>query len=490
MQPPAASRYVAQRKPLLLGLLAPLPPHWALNVEKTRVVLVLPHWEHTAWLVACDRVVKRSNVVSHSSQWYSKIGIAHSYGTGGKLWGHAWGLMCVLSMAWKKTPRLSYRALHTAHLDACEVVSQPTVRSLCRHHLHLDAVLVYLQVVCITRSNLECIMQRILVIRGGAVGDVILTLPALGALRSLFPHAMLEVWGDPTRLSVAHHPRYADHIVDRDQWPLYQLLSTPPHTATHLTTYLSTFDGILSYLPDADLTFLCNLQRYCHGQVLAWSPHPPADRHVTEHLLQPVRQFGTPAYAPCPRIYLTAEAQDAAERFWHAAGLPADGVIAFHPGSGGRYKLWPDACWEEVMTASAQRGYPGLLISGPAEHARQVAGPTLAACAPWPRAHHLPLPHLAAILARCRLMVGHDAGITHLAAAVGIPVLALFGPTDPQVWGPRSPQACILQPTQAATLTQDNMPPAVVWDVIQALWHGTFRFTPSHLECTIRQVSA
>ena len=59
-------------------------------------------------------------------------------------------------------------------------------------------------------------------------------------------------------------------------------------------------------------------------------------------------------------------------------------------------------------------------------------------------ARHLALPHLAAILARCRLFVGHDSGISHLAAAVGAPSLLLFGPTDPAVWAPANPQVRVL----------------------------------------------
>ena len=58
--------------------------------------------------------------------------------------------------------------------------------------------------------------------------------------------------------------------------------------------------------------------------------------------------------------------------------------------------------------------------------------------------HNLPLDELAAILKKCSLYVGNDSGITHLAASVETPVVALFGPTDPQVWGPRGENVSIL----------------------------------------------
>jgi len=70
--------------------------------------------------------------------------------------------------------------------------------------------------------------------------------------------------------------------------------------------------------------------------------------------------------------------------------------------------------------------------------------------------HDLPLPLLAAILSRCRLYVGNDSGVTHLAAAVGVPTVAIFGPTDPDVWAPRGPGVRVVR---AATPCAPCAPP-------------------------------
>jgi len=231
--------------------------------------------------------------------------------------------------------------------------------------------------------------------------------------------------------------------------------------------------------------FTTNLRRYCQGEVLTWQPHPPPGVHITDHLLQPVTRFGRQPCDACPHVYLDPAAQEFAARFWRTAGLPDQGVIAFHPGSGGAYKLWPLAGWEQIMTWTAQQGLQGLIISGPAEqvHNAHLAHP--AHFPPWPWAQNLPLLQLAALLARCQIVVGHDSGITHLAAAVGTTTLALFGPTDPLVWGPRSRQACILWPEPAGPLTLDNLPPDRVTQVLASLLYGTFAFTPSQVGCTI-----
>jgi hypothetical protein len=165
-------------------------------------------------------------------------------------------------------------------------------------------------------------------------------------------------------------------------------------------------------------------------------------------------------------------------------------VIAFHPGSGGAYKLWPWTGWEQIMTWTAQQGLQGLLISGPAEQAHHAHLPHPAHFPPWPWAQNLPLPSLAALLARCQIMVGHDSGITHLAAAVGTTTLALFGPTDPLLWGPRSRRACVLQPASPGPLTLTHLPPDSVIQILASMLRGTFALPPRRPDVRFCAISA
>jgi ADP-heptose:LPS heptosyltransferase len=132
-----------------------------------------------------------------------------------------------------------------------------------------------------------------------------------------------------------------------------------------------------------------------------------------------------------------------------------------------------------------QQGLPGIVISGPAEQERHLCLVKLDQCPGWVVAENLPLLHLAAILARCQVVLGHDSGVTHLAAAVGATVLALFGPTAPLVWGPRSQRACVLHVHPPGPLTLENVSPVYVMDTLGALLQGTFTFVPSQVDCTI-----
>src|SRR5712692_10188662 len=111
------------------------------------------------------------------------------------------------------------------------------------------ALLATLQGRRISGVNLEPVMQRILVIRGGAVGDMIVTLPALRALRRAFPRATIELLGTPSRAILAQHPHYVDRIIDLERWDLYRLFSQSATVSEALATFLRTCDLILSYLP-------------------------------------------------------------------------------------------------------------------------------------------------------------------------------------------------------------------------------------------------
>lgn len=321
--------------------------------------------------------------------------------------------------------------------------------------------------------------QRILVIRGGALGDCIVTFPVLRALRQAFPEAHLELLGHAQRAVLAQHAAYAERITDLERWDMYRLFQAQPTLSDGLAAFLHRFTCIVSYVPAPDDTFAANLRRYSAGPVQTWHPQPPAGCHITTHLLQPVLQLAPQAYDARPYVYLDPAAVAMAAQFWHTARLPAQGVIAWHPGSGGRYKLWPYQGWHHLMRWAVQQGLPSLHIRGPVEQSVREDLPH------WPCADNLPLPVLAAVLARCQMVIGHDSGISHLAAAVGVHTLTLFGPTDPLVWGPRSPLACVLRPQTLEPLTLENLPPAVVMQALLAIYAGTMPGAPSPVAGTI-----
>ena len=115
--------------------------------------------------------------------------------------------------------------------------------------------------------------------------------------------------------------------------------------------------------------------------------------------------------------------------------------LAVHPGSGSPAKTWPADRFASLTDALHDRR-PWLLVEGPADAA---AARTLAALPGAVHARGVSARGLGALLARARLYVGNDSGVSHLAAAWGAPTLALFGPTDPDVWSPVGPKVACLR---------------------------------------------
>jgi len=250
----------------------------------------------------------------------------------------------------------------------------------------------------------------ILVIRGGAIGDFILTLPALRALREAFPKARLTVLGYPHIAELAVAGGLADEARPIEARPMTAFFTSNGRLPEELAAFFGGFDVILSYLYDPDAIFERNVRR-CSAAQWIRGPHRPSAEsgaHAAECFLKPLERLAVFDADPTPRLRLPPAPS--------AAPGPA---LAAHPGSGSPRKNWPAARWAELLEA------------WPAERLEP--------------ARNLSLVELGRRLAACEAFVGHDSGITHLAAALGLPALALWGETDPAVWRPRGEHARILR---------------------------------------------
>jgi hypothetical protein len=140
----------------------------------------------------------------------------------------------------------------------------------------------------------------------------------------------------------------------------------------------------------------------------------------------------------------------------------ARGFLAIHPGSGSPVKSWPPERFARVAEALAG-GRPWLVVEGPADTA---AVATLERHAGAVVARGLSVRGLGAVLAKASLYAGNDSGVSHLAAAHGVPTIALFGPTDPQVWSPVGPHVEVVR---SADGTMEGIPVEAVLDTAKAI---------------------
>ncbi len=286
--------------------------------------------------------------------------------------------------------------------------------------------------------------MRILILRGGALGDFIVTWPALRALRLRWREAEIEWVGNRRAAELALRSGDLDRAHSQDDARFAPLFSEAPLPET-LAAWIARFDLILNFWSDPEDTVHRHLsvvgpEVISRGASVATEP-------AAKHFLAAI----TPVDATMDpgEFRFVPDEKSIAEAERRLGGLRD--FIAVHPGSGSRKKNWPREQWTELLQRLPK---PILAITGEAESE------------PWEglddekilRAHDWPLPTLAAALAQCRFFIGHDSGISHLAAAVGAKCALLFGPTDPKIWAPPGKNIRVIQKSSdLASITVEDV---------------------------------
>ncbi|TAN35865.1 MAG: glycosyltransferase family 9 protein [Verrucomicrobia bacterium] len=288
---------------------------------------------------------------------------------------------------------------------------------------------------------------RILVLRGGAIGDFIVTLPALQKLRACWPEAHIELVGYPYVAELAQAAGLVDRIESLDRAGIAKFFAARPLFTPEQCDYLRSFHFVVSYLHDPDEVVRQNLMAAGARQVLYGSPLITTG-HAIEALLKPLETFALYAEgAEHPRLRLDDQRLGWGRDWLAARGLKAP-VLAVHPGSGSPRKNWPVENFIALI-CQLPRGVTPLLILGEADDA--LAAPLARELPKVPVLTGCKLVEVAAVLAHCAAYLGNDSGITHLAAALGLPVVALFGPSNPAHWAPRGLRVRVIQAPDGKT---------------------------------------
>jgi heptosyltransferase-3 len=273
---------------------------------------------------------------------------------------------------------------------------------------------------------------RFLVLRGGAIGDFIVTLPALTALRERWPDAHIELIGYPHIANLALAGGLVDHVDSLDRAEMARFFSANAVFTEAQAEYVSSFDIIFSYLHDPRSVVLNNLKLAGARQVLYGSPivtEGPASRH----LLKPLESLAIYPESDVPTLRLRPDLVKRGQEWLDARGLVEPVVI--HPGSGSPKKNWPLERFLELARLLEAQRKKILFIAGEAD--APIRSVLEALNPPAVLLTDATLVDVAGVLSNCRTYIGNDSGITHLAAALGLSVTALFGPSNPAIWGPR-----------------------------------------------------
>lgn len=267
------------------------------------------------------------------------------------------------------------------------------------------------------------------------MGDFLVTLPVLAALRRQFPETRLELVAYPAVAALALESGSVDAVQPIEARPLAGFFARVGILDDRWSEYFAGMHVIFTYLFDPDELFRNNLARVTRAQVIQ-GPHRPQEPHAlhaTDQLLEPLQKLAIFDADPVPRLR------------WTDSGIglsPFPSMrpwLAVHPGSGGRKKNWAVDRWLELLRGLLIRFPVQLLLVGGEADREEIRA--LASALPSDRfdvALSRPLPELARWLTKCVGFLGHDSGISHLAAAVGIPGRVLWGPTESVVWRPRS----------------------------------------------------
>jgi len=279
---------------------------------------------------------------------------------------------------------------------------------------------------------------NVLLVRAGALGDVLLLRTAVGALKAAGHSVSLLAPSAAGAALCGRGPAEVDSVLPWESATFTGLLAGDASVSSELCGALAPFQTVIAYTASADLLHGLG-QAAPSAKVVAQPPLPPqAAPHAAAWLAEAVARLGADP-AVTPPTFAASEAESAQARPWLDRLGP--GYLAVHPGSGARGKNWPAERFASLVEHVAD-GRPFLLVEGPAD---VDAAEPLTRLPSVVHARDLPPRVLGAVLARAGIYVGNDSGISHLAAAWGAPVLALFGPTDPAQWAPVGPRVRVLR---------------------------------------------
>ncbi len=311
--------------------------------------------------------------------------------------------------------------------------------------------------------------RRILVIRLDLIGDLVLSLTLVRALKRRYPEAEIDllalpssapiasadpdlaaiipydpnVWRRPKALVNVRYWQDALRLLRRLRGSKYDLAISVFGTWAGLLALLSGAPRRVGFGEESYPGFMTDSVKGRH-----WKPGD--HQHEVDYCLELARAAGahTTEEDRIPRLFVESHARETVEALLEQEGLQAaKPLIACHVSShNGLSKRWPLPYWARLLDRLITEDGAGIVLTGAPNDLPFIEAVTERMKEkPIVLAGKTSLPQLAALFERCDLMISGDSGPMHIAAAVGCPLIAIHGPTDPAMSGPVSPKARILR---------------------------------------------
>lgn len=279
--------------------------------------------------------------------------------------------------------------------------------------------------------------KKILIIKPGAIGDLLHISPTVRALKKHFPAAEIDIMvsSRATVCLFANNPQtrkvlFFDRKGEHRSWGSFKTLWSAVRSEN--------YDLVINFQRSTLKVWLLVLAAFpC--RVLVYHKTKSRTVHAVTNHLETVAPLGIDPQEENPDLefYPSSEDEIFAERFIAEAELGDKQLVALNLGASNRIKCWPPDSFAELTDRIQQvTGRAVLLVGGKDE--LDLAAQVMTSCTtkPFNLAGALSLGQLGALLKRCKVLVSGDTGPLHLATAVGTKVIALFGAIDPERTGP------------------------------------------------------
>lgn len=345
---------------------------------------------------------------------------------------------------WPYSPRLSRCGFGYGKLECLHLVGVEDVLRQIRNTLNR-------QIAACPGPSPQGSFKRILIARTDRIGDVLLSTPVIKALRQEYPNAYIAMMVSPYASQIIEGNPYLDRVIVYDKEGRHKrriesvrfslklkkerfdlALILHPANRVHLITFFAGIKRRIGY--DQKLGFLLT-DRIRHAKQLG-------EKHEVDYNLDLVRYLGIKPQEKDLFMPIKPESEKYRAQLFQQEGIEEeDWLLAIHPGASCPSKIWPAQGFAEVADSLIERrGFKVLVVSGPKETSlasdviKHMRHPAINL------AGRTSVSQLASVLKRCRLFISNDSGPVHIASAVGVPVISIFGRNQkglsPARWGP------------------------------------------------------
>ena len=326
--------------------------------------------------------------------------------------------------------------------------------------------------------------RSIIVIHPGALGDVLLAVPALRWVKKKFPDHRIQLISNESVGRLLLECRLIDAWMSVHGTLCAELCSGSVCESIEIRQWLKACDLAVVWMKDEDQALTAALSSCGVAEIRIQSPFSPQlkARHQSDRFLETLgaATADLPVDEPLQLSTCVLE-QGRASRV--SMGISTDQPLALiHPGSGSPHKCTSAAVLAEVIEAISLEGLYPLVIEGPADEAA-IEQLVRLVSARYAVLRDLELSALAGVMTQALVYIGNDSGLTHLAALLGVPTIALFGPTDQEQWAPRGTHVVVLRGTpcvcrfwEAVRRCEDKPCLAISVEVILAAVRSIIRY--------------